>query len=103
MRTYCTRLLKAAGDIMALGPIGNLTTALTSALSKLSASSSTLRALNSRLAVRVPFSSILVRDFEEELNMSAKFVAMIRNDLLVDVNRVRLCSDLHVNICDVKE
>lgn len=95
--------MKAAGDIMALGPIGNLTTALTSALSKLSASSSTLRALNSRLAVRVPFASILVRDFEEELNMSAKFVAMIRNDLLVDVNRVRLCSDLHVNICDVKE
>ncbi|XP_069971772.1 uncharacterized protein [Penaeus vannamei] len=81
-------LLKAAGDIMALGPIGNLTTALTSALSKLSASSSTLRALNSRLAVRVPFASILVRDFEEELNMSAKIVAMIRNDLLVDVNRI---------------
>ncbi|XP_037804160.1 uncharacterized protein LOC119598585 isoform X1 [Penaeus monodon] len=81
-------LIKAAGDVMALGPIGNLTTALTTALSKLSASSSTLRALNSRLAVRVPFASILVRDFEEELNMSAKIVAMIKNDLLVDVNRI---------------
>ncbi|XP_042873451.1 uncharacterized protein LOC122254047 [Penaeus japonicus] len=81
-------LLKAAGDVMALAPIGNLTTAITTALSKLSGSSSVLRALTSRLAVRVPFASILVRNFEQELNMSAKIEAMIKEDLLVDVNRI---------------
>nr|XP_045598591.1 uncharacterized protein LOC123758342 [Procambarus clarkii] len=81
-------ILKAAGDLFGLASSKNIGEALSAATTSLPGASSALRTLGSRVAVLVPFEDILVKHYETTLNFTTKVIDIIRNDLMVDVNRI---------------
>ncbi|XP_071523722.1 LOW QUALITY PROTEIN: uncharacterized protein [Panulirus ornatus] len=81
-------LLNAVGDLLSSSSGKNMTEALSVAVTSLPGASSAFRTLGSRVAVMVPFVQILVKDYEATLNFSTEIITIIKNDLLVDVNRI---------------
>ncbi|XP_042235529.1 phospholipid-transporting ATPase ABCA1-like isoform X4 [Homarus americanus] len=81
-------LLTAVGDLFSLKSSLETAEELAAAMAALPASSTALQTLGSRITVLVPLEDILMNDFETKLNFSSVVIDIIKNDLLIDVNRI---------------
>ncbi|XP_069938645.1 uncharacterized protein [Cherax quadricarinatus] len=81
-------ILTVAGDLFGLESSKNISYVLSDAIASLPGISLALRTLGSRVAVMIPFENILIDNYETTLNFSTMVIDAIKNDLLVDVNRI---------------